>query len=87
MLSWKSTDAGPTPTSDGPRWVPSPRTPWQLAQFCRYSMAAGPVTAGLGLADAEDSAALTAGPGLADTDGCGAGLGVGAAGANGTPTR
>nr|WP_238454099.1 hypothetical protein [Micromonospora sp. ATA51] len=33
--SWKSTEAGPTPTRDGPRWAPCPRSPWQLAQCSR----------------------------------------------------
>ena len=29
---WKSTDAAPTPTSDGPCEVPSPPRPWQDEQ-------------------------------------------------------
>src|SRR5690625_3809331 len=33
--TWKSTEAAPTPISDGPASVPSPTGPWQVAQFER----------------------------------------------------
>src|SRR6478752_1076476 len=31
--TWKSTEAAPTPTSDGPDFVPWAPTPWQVAQL------------------------------------------------------
>ena len=42
--TWKSTAAAPTPTSDGPSWLPSrvrtpsPFWPWQKAQPTRNSL-------------------------------------------------
>src|SRR5690606_29686174 len=34
---WKSTEAAPTPISEGATSVPSPLSPWQVAQFVRNS--------------------------------------------------
>src|SRR3954468_8535705 len=72
VLSWKSTDAGPTPAIAGPRWLPSPRCPWQLAQLCWYSTVPRSVP-GVVPADAGGPAEGT-GP-----DGTTAGAGAGAA--------